>query len=93
MIKFTKLTSVKLKVGQSDPHTITSRFSMKGKFGDPSSFPSQVIMVRRVGLMDKRADRWTDSNKVFHERYMYLHTKFGDPRSFPSRVIVVTSFI
>jgi hypothetical protein len=30
MMKFTKLTSVTLKVGQGDPHTIPSSFFMRG---------------------------------------------------------------
>jgi hypothetical protein len=48
MMKFTKLTSVTLKVGQGDPYTIPSSFSMRGTYT-----PRLKIQAQDIGVTSK----------------------------------------
>ena len=104
-MKFTKLISVTLKVGQGDPHTIPKQVShgryLHTKFGDLSSSLSRLIVVTSLIWWTSQFDlcelesgsKWPTYNhkQVFNEKY--LHTKFGVASSFSSQVIAATSLI
>ena len=83
--EYTNLTSVTLKVGQGEPHTISSSFSMRDTYTPKLVIPGQLTCSQHIerksntqtfDLCDLESrSRWPRYNTKQHFQARYLHTK------------------